>query len=129
MAHFGCWHTRDCINNTTRTLKSEMTIKLIFQMACILKPKCNFLHRYCRCLLPLEIVDVEIKVNMMRGIHMFRRDGMTQVISCNPWSARLHSYPSLIRKMRAYLELEGKLGFQPRPQPQTQSKPNTSAPS
>ena len=62
-------------------------------MACILKPECNFLSRYFRCLLPLETVDVEVKVKMMRGIHMFRRDRTTQVISCNPWSTRLCPYP------------------------------------
>ena len=95
-------------------------------MACILKPECKFLHRYFRCLLPLETVDVEIKVKMMRGIHMFRRDRTTQVISCNPWSTRLHPYPSLIRKMKTYLELEGKLG--PKLQPQSKSQPHTSTP-
>ena len=26
-----------------------MTMKLIFQMACILHPECNFLHGYFRC--------------------------------------------------------------------------------
>ena len=56
---------------------------------------------------------------------IFRRDRTTQVISCNPWSTRLYSYPSLIRKMKTYLELGGKLG----PQPQPQSQPHTSSPS
>ena len=81
-------------------------------MACILKPECNFLHGCFRCLLPIETVDVEVRVKMMRGIHTFRRDCTTQVISCNPWSPRLHPYPSLIRKMKTYLELEGKFGIQ-----------------
>ena len=53
-------------------------------MACILKPECNFLHGYFRHLLPIETVDVEVKVKMMRGIHTFRRDQTTQVITCNP---------------------------------------------
>ena len=96
-------------------------------MACILKLECNFLHGYFRCLLPLETVDVEVKVKRMRGIHMFRRDRTTQVISCNPWGTRLHPYPSLIRRMKTYLELEGKLGPKPKPQPQLQ--PYTSTPS
>ena len=82
-------------------------------MACTLKPECNFLHGYFRCLLPIDTVDVEVKVKTMRGIHMFRRDWTTQVILCNPWSTRLCPYPSLIRKMKTYLELEGKLGNQP----------------
>ena len=89
-------------------------------MACILKQECNFLHGYFRCLLPIETVDFEVKVKTMRGIHMFRRDWTTQIISCNPWSTRLCPYPSLIRKMKIYLELEGKLG------PQCQLQPHTS---
>ena len=82
-------------------------------MACILKPECNFLHGYFRCLLPIETMEVEVKVKTIRGIHTFRRDKTTQVISCNPWSTRLCPYQSLIRKMKTYLELEGKLHTQP----------------
>ena len=98
-------------------------------MACILKPECNYLHGYFRCLLPLETVDVEVKVKKMTGITMFRRGRNTQFILCNPWSTRLYPYPSLIRKMKTYLELEGKLGPKHRPQPQTQSQLLTSTPS
>ena len=87
-----------------------MTIKLIFQMAWILCPKCNFLHSYFRCQLPTETVDVEVKVKTMQRIHMFRRDRTSHVIKCNPWSTRLHPYPSLVWKMRTYLELEGRCG-------------------
>ena len=61
-------------------------------MACILQPECNFLHR-------------------------FRRDRTCQLIKCNPWNTRLCPHPTIIKKMRTYLELEGKLG--PKPQPQT----------
>ena len=82
-------------------------------MACILKPKCNFLYGYFRCLLPIETMELEVKVKMMRGIHTFRRDHTIHIISCSPWSTRLHPYPSLIRKMKTYLELESKLGTQP----------------
>ena len=81
-------------------------------MACILMPECNFVHVYFRCLLPEETMDMEVKVKTMRGIHTFRRDCTTQVLSCKPWSPRLHPYPSLIRKMLTYLELEGKDGNQ-----------------
>ena len=85
-------------------------------MACILKPECIFLHGYFRCLLPIETMDVEVKIKTVRGIQTFRRDQTTQVISCNPWSTILHPYPSLIRKMKTYVELEGKLGAQSQPQ-------------
>ena len=82
-------------------------------MACVLKPECNFLHGYFTYFLPVETMDVEVKIKTMKGIHMFWRDRTTQVISCNPWSSRVGLYPSLIRKMRTYLELEGKLSNQP----------------
>ena len=95
-------------------------MKLMFQMACILHPECNFFHGYFRCQLPEETVNVEVKVNTMQDIHPFRRDRTYQVIKYNPWSTRLHPYPSLIQKMKTYLELEGRLGPKSRPQPQTQ---------
>ena len=100
-----------------------MIIKLIFQMTCILHPKCNFLHGYFRCKLPTETVDMEVKVKPMLGIHTFRRDRTSQVIKCNPWSTRLCPYPSLVQKMRTYLELEVRLGPKSRSQPQTQLQP------
>ena len=55
----------------------------------------------------------------MRGTHTFRTQQATQVISCHPWSTRLCPYPSPIRKMKTYLELEGKLDTQSQLQPAT----------
>ena len=60
-------------------------------MACILCPGCNFLHGYFRCQLPMETIDMEVKIN-----------------------------PSLVQKMRTYLELEERLGPKSKNQPQTQ---------
>ena len=92
-------------------------------MLCILHPECNFLHSCFRCQLPMETVDVEVKVKTMQGIHTFRRDRTPQVIKCNPWSARLCPYPSLVCKMKTYLELEGRLCPKSKTQPQTQLQP------
>ena len=92
-------------------------------MACILCPKCNVLHSYLKCLLQVETVDIELKVKMMQGIHTFRQDRTSQVIECNPWSTRLCPYPSLVTKMKIYLELEGRLGLKTKPQSQTKNCP------
>ena len=96
-------------------------------MACILQPKCNFLHGFFRCLLPVDTVDVEVRITLMQGTHMFRRDRTCQVIECNPWSTRLCPNPTIIKKMKTYLEIQGKLG--PKPQPQSNQfrlpQPNT----
>ena len=62
---------------------------------------------------------MEVKVKTMQGIHTFRRDRKSKVITCIPWSTRLHPYPYLIQKMKIYLELEGRLGPKSRPQSQT----------
>ena len=86
-------------------------------MACILQPECNFLHGYFRCCLPVEVVDVEVEITSMQGTHIFRRDRTTQLIKCTPWSARLHPHPTVIKKMRTFLEVKGKLG----PIPQSSS--------
>ena len=93
-------------------------------MACILQPECNCLHGFFRCHLPVETVDVEVKITSMQGIHMFRGDRTCQIIKCNAWSPRLHPYLTLIKKMRTYLELEGKLG----PKSKIQSQQNQSRP-
>ena len=37
-----------------------------------------------RCHLPVEMVDVEVRITSMQGTHGFRRDRMCQIIKCNP---------------------------------------------
>ena len=84
-------------------------------MACLLQPVCNFLQGYFRCQLPVEVVDVEVKITSMQGMHIFRRDRTMQLIKCTPWSKRLCPYPTIIMKMKTFLEVKGKMG--PIPQP------------
>ena len=86
-------------------------------MACILQPECNFLHGHFRYRLPVEVVDVEVKFTSMQGTHIFRRDRTTQVIKCTLWNSRLCHHPTIIKKMRTFLEVKGKLG----PIPQSSS--------
>ena len=79
-------------------------------MACILLPECNFLHGYFRCQLPVEVVDVEVKITSMQGTHIFRRDRTTQLIKCTLWSSRLCPHQTIIKKIKTFLEVQGKLG-------------------
>ena len=67
------------------------------------------LHGFFRCKLP-EVVDIEVKTTSMQGMHIFRRDRMTQLIKCTPWSMRLHLHPTVIKKMKSFLEVENKMG-------------------
>ena len=91
-------------------------------MAYTLKPKCNFLQGLFRCHLPIETVDIEVKITSMQGTCVFRRDQTTQLIKCTPWSSRLCPHLTIIKKMRTFLELEGKLG----PIPQSSSNQSRS---
>ena len=90
-------------------------------MVCLLQPECNFLHGFFRCKLLVEVVDMEVKITSMQGTHIFRRDRTTQLIKCTPWSTRLHLHPTIIKKMKTFLEVEGKMG--PIPTPSSQFRP------
>ena len=90
-------------------------------MACLRQPKCNFLHAFFRCKLPIEVVDVEVKIMSMQGTHIFRRDWMIQVIKCTPWNTRLCPNPTIIKKMKTFPEVEGKMGPTPAPTSQFRS--------
>ena len=79
-------------------------------MACLLQPECNFLHGYFRCKLPVEVVDVEVKVKSMQGTHIFRRDRMTQLVRCMLWTPNLCPHSNMVKKMRTFLEVENKIG-------------------
>ena len=79
-------------------------------MACLLQPQCNFLHGFFRCKLPVEVVDVEVKVTSMQGMHIFRRDRTIQLIKCTPWSTKLHLHPTIAKKMKTFLKVENKMG-------------------
>ena len=46
----------------------------------------------------------------MQGMHIFRRDQTTQVIKYTPWNTILHPHPTIIKEMKTFLEVEGKMG-------------------
>ena len=60
--------------NTGNSVDIKMYFQYFFRMACILQPECNFLHGYLRCHLPVEAVDIEVKITSIQGTHVFRRD-------------------------------------------------------
>ena len=90
-------------------------------MVCLLQPECNFLHGFFRCKHPIEVVDVQVKITSMQGTHIFRRDQTMQVVKCTPWSTRLHPHPTIIKKMKTFLGVEGKMG--PTSSPDSQFRP------
>ena len=74
------------------------------KMACHLAPKCNFLHGFFQCNLWKDIIDVEITVRTLKGMHTFRKDCSSQSSMCSPWDSCIKPFPSLWRKMEDYLK-------------------------
>ena len=68
-------------------------------------------------------MDIEMKFTSMQGMHIFRRDRTTQLIKCTPWSTRFHLHPTIIKKMKTILEVEGKMRLTPVPVPGNQFRP------
>ena len=44
---------------------------LHFRYGMLLQPECNFLHGFFRCKLPVEVVDIEVKVTSMQRMRTF----------------------------------------------------------
>ena len=80
-------------------------------MACQLQPECNFLHGFFKCKLPIEVVDMEVKVMSMQGIHLYKRDWTMQVTKCVLWTNNIRPHPYIIKKMKTFLEVENKMGM------------------
>ena len=79
-------------------------------MACQLQPECNFLHSFFKCKLPMEVVDVEVKITSMQGTHLYKRDQTMQVTKCLLWTNNIQPHPTIIKKMKTFLEVENKMG-------------------
>ena len=97
-------------------------------MACVLMPQCNFLYGYFWCQLLEDTIDVEVTVQTMTGIQIFKRDHATQLISCRPWTSLLCPYQSLARKMKTYLVLKDQGADPSHPNPIYPKRPNTPSP-
>ena len=73
-------------------------------MACDLIPQCNLLHRLFHCDLLEDTIDVKITVWTLKDIHTFRKDQSSWSSVCSPWGSCIKPFPSLQRKMEAYMK-------------------------
>ena len=69
-----------------------------------LKAHCDFDIHYFHFALPEDMVDVEMTIQMVDGIHTYRRDQTTQVTSYSPWSRQVKPFSSLRKKIVEYVE-------------------------
>ena len=58
----------------------------------------------------MEVVDVEVKITSMQGTHLYKRDQTMQVTKCLLWTNNIQPHPTIVKKMKTFLEVENKMG-------------------
>ena len=64
-------------------------------MAREISPVCDFIFRSIRTGLPIDTVNVELMVRMVKGIYTYRKDHMAKSTVFSPWSKTIIPFPSL----------------------------------
>ena len=88
LVHLGFQHQRNCIRQ----------YRYFSRMDFNLKAQCNFDFYYFHCALLEDMVDVEMTIQMVDGIHTYRRDRTTQVTSYSPCSMQVKPFSSIRNK-------------------------------
>ena len=112
---------------------------MITEMAHEIRPICDFLSGSIRTNVPMDTVDVELTVWMVKGIYMYRKDHTMESMIFTPWSKKATPFPSLRHKIQAYQDDQrservlpwlnnGNNPFQFSAPPVTQTNPRKRAP-
>ena len=65
--------TRNDVVQLRNSINSGTFLIFIFRWHAYSSQNVIFCHRFFRCKLPVEVVDVEVKVMSMLGMHIFKR--------------------------------------------------------
>ena len=71
-------------------------------MAREISPFCDFISRSILTGLPMAMVDMELTIRMVKGIHTYRKDHTAESMVFSPWSRTIISFPSLHKKIQAF---------------------------
>ena len=77
-----------------------------------IRSECDFLFNNFQCALLEDMIDVEVTIWTVDGIHTYRRDRTTRAASYSPWSRQVKPFPSLRKKIAEYQE-EKRRNFNP----------------
>ena len=86
-----------------------VNIDILTDMACDLKLMCNFQYCYFHCALPEDTTNVDVTVRTLSGIRNFPKDCSPQSTTFSPWGTQVKPFPSLQKKINAYMEEKRKL--------------------
>ena len=68
-------------------------------MAREISPICDFIFVSICTGLPMDTVDVELTIRMVKGIYTYRKDHMAESMVFSPWSRTIIPFPSLCKKI------------------------------
>ena len=71
-------------------------------MACEISPICDLLFRSIRTSLPMDTIDAELTVWMVKGIYTYRKDHTVESMIFTLRSKKVIPFPSLRHKIQAY---------------------------
>ena len=63
---------------------------------------CNFIFRSIHTGLPMDTVDMELMIRMVKGIYMYRKDHMAKSMVFSPWNRTVIPFPSLCKKIQVF---------------------------
>ena len=78
-----------------------------------LKLLCNFMFWYFQCTLPMDKINIEVTVRMVKGPHTFRKEHTSETTTCSPLSRQINPFPSLRKKIEAFEEEKQDKNFDP----------------
>ena len=71
-------------------------------MAREISPICDFIFGSIWTGLPMDTVDVEFRIRMVKGIYMYRKDYTAEFMVFLPWSRIVIPFLSLCKKIQVY---------------------------
>ena len=93
------------VNNSTKRFSSRKYLKIkiiITDMACEISPICDFIFGLIRTILLTDTVDVELTVQMVKGIYTYRKDHTMEAMIFTPFSKKVIPFSPLRCKIQAY---------------------------
>ena len=83
--------------------RKYLKIKIITtEMAREISPIYDFIFGLIRPSLLMDTVDVELTVQMVKEIYIYRKDHTVEFAIFTPWSKKVIPFPSLRHKIQAY---------------------------
>ena len=71
-------------------------------MAREISPVCNFIFGLIRTCLPTDMVDVDLNIQTVKGIYLYRKDHTMQSMIFTPWGKKVIPFSSLRWKIQVF---------------------------